>query len=180
MPEASPTSPITGELSNHKVAAVFTSASAAQQAADAVFSELSLGPAQVQLVRPGEPRSSRKLEPESQGIWRTIVVAHVRLGIVGAVLGVIAFGVLYAVGLPFIVNSWLAALLILIFFGAVGGLLLGGLVSLRPDHDRYVEATHDAMAAGNTTVVVHALTAEQRAHAAEFLRARGGEVTSTL
>lgn len=180
MQDASPTSPITGELSNHKVAAVFTSTQTAQQAADAVFAELSLGAAQVQLIRPGEPRSSRKLEPESQGIWRTIVVAHIRLGIAGAVLGVLAFAGLYAMGLPFIVNSAVAALLILLFFGAVAGLMLGGLVSLRPDHDRYVEAAQEAMAAGNTTVVVHALTAEQRARAAEFLRARGGDVTSTL
>ncbi len=180
MLDSSPTSPITGELSNHKVAAVFASSAAAKQAADDVLTELLLGEAQVQLVRPGETRTSRKLEPESQGIWRTIVVAHVRLGVVGLVLGALAFAVLYAVGPPFIVNSPIAALLVLLFFGAVAGLLLGGLVSLRPDHDRYVEATRDAMATGRTTVVVHALTSQQRAAAAEFLRGHGGEVTSTL
>ncbi|MDI9239934.1 hypothetical protein QLQ15_13560 [Lysobacter sp. LF1] len=182
MQGASPTSPVTGELSNHKVAAVFASPHVAQQAADAVFSELSLGAAQVQLIRPDEPeaRSSRKLEPESHGIWRTIVVAHIRLGIAGAVLGALAFAVLYAMGLPFVVNSAVAALLVLVFFGAVGGLMLGGLVALRPDHDRYVEAAHEAMATGRTTVVVHALNAEQRSRAADFLRSRGGDVTSTL
>ena len=53
-------------------------------------------------------------------------------------------------------------------------------MSLRPDHDRFVEHTRDAMAEGNTTVVVHAFSVEQREQAAEFLRAQGGEVTSTL
>ena len=173
-------SPITGEVSNHKIAASFSSATAAQQAADGVAAALSLGAAQVQLVGPGEAHLGRKLEPESGGIWRTIVVAHVRLGIVGAVLGVVAFGVLYGLGLPFIVNNALAALLVLVFFGAVAGLMLGGLVALRPDHDRFVEHTREAIEEGRTTVVVHAFSAEQRAQAAAFLRDYGGEVTSTL
>lgn len=173
-------SPITGEVSNHKVAASFSSATTAQQAANDVASALSLGEAQVQVVGPGDPHPGRKLEPESRGIWQTIVVAHVRLGIIGAVVGVLAFAVLYAIGLPFVVNSAIAAFLVLIFFGAVAGLFLGGLVALRPDHDRYIQATRDAMGEGLTTVLVHAFSAEQRTQAAEFLRERGGKVTSTL
>lgn len=177
MPEASA---ITGELSNSKVAAVFPSASAAREAARQVASSLSLDAAQVQLITPTEPHPGRKLEPESRGIWRTIVVAHVRLGIAGAVVGVLAFVALRAAGIPFIVNSPVASALVLLFFGAVAGLMLGGLVSLRPDHDRYVEATRDAMAEGRTTVVVHAFSVAQRDEAAELLRTHGGEVTSTL
>lgn len=177
MPEISA---VTGELSNSKVAAVFPREAAARAAAQAVAAALDLDAAQVQVITPSEPHPGRKLEPESRGIWRTIVVAHVRLGIVGAVVGVVAFAVLYALGLPFITASPVAAALILLGFGAVAGLMLGGLVSLRPDHDRYVEATRDAMEAGNTTVVVHAFSVEQRHQAAEFLRGQGGEVTSTL
>lgn len=176
----SETSPIIGELSNSKVAAVFAQPGAARDAAQGVAAALSLEAAQVQLITPAEPHPGRKLEPESAGIWRTIVIAHVKFGIVGAVAGVLLFGALHAAGLPFIVNSPVAAALVLLFFGTVAGLMLGGLVSLRPDHDRYVEATRDAMAAGNTTVVVHAFSAEQAGQAADFLRARGGEVTSTL
>lgn len=176
----SDTSPITGELSNSKVAAVFAGQDAARRAAAGVAEALSLGSAQVQVIAPGEVRPGRKLEPESRGIWRTIVVAHVRLGIAGAVVGLLVFAALYAAGLPFIVNSPVAAALALLFFGAVAGLMLGGLVSLRPDHDRYIEATRDAMAEGDTTVVVHAFSAEQAGLAADFLRAQGGEVTSTL
>jgi hypothetical protein len=52
--------------------------------------------------------------------------------------------------------------------------MLGGLVSLRPDHDRYVAATRDADGRGKHAVVVHAFSEEQRAQAAEFLRAQGG------
>lgn len=176
----SDTSPITGELSNSKVAAVFPGQAVARRAAAGVAEALSLGSAQVQVIVPGEERPGRKLEPETRGIWRTIVVAHVRLGIAGAIIGLLAFAALYAYGLPFIVNSPVAAALALLFFGAVAGLMLGGLVSLRPDHDRYVEAARDALADGDTTVVVHAFSAEQAGHAAEYLREHGGEVTSTL
>lgn len=176
----SETSPITGELSNSKVVAVFANESAARSAAQAVAAALSLGSAQVQLITPAEPHPGRKLEPESRGVWRTIVVAHVRLGIVGAVVGLLAFAALYAAGLPFIVNSPVAAALVLLFFGTVAGLMLGGLVALRPDHDRYVEAAREAMESGNTTVVVHAFSGDQAGQAADFLRAQGGEVTSTL
>jgi hypothetical protein len=171
---------ITGEVSNSKVAAVFDQEFSARQAAQGVAGVLSLVPAQVQVITPVEPHPGRKLEPESGGIWRTIVVAHVRLGLAGAVAGLLLFAALYAGGLAFIVNSPVAAALAMLFFGAVGGLFLGGLVSLRPDHDRYVEAAREAMASGQTTVVVHAYSAEQRDQAAAYLRAQGGDVTSTL
>lgn len=176
----SDTSPITGELSNSKVAAVFANPAVARQAAGTVIESLSLTPAQVQVITPDEANAGRKLEPESHGISRTIIVAHARLGTMGAVAGLAAFAVMYALDVAFIVRSPVAAALVLLFFGAVAGLMLGGLVALRPDHDRYIQATRDAMEAGNTTVVVHAFSAEQRDQAADLLRAIGGETTSTL
>lgn len=172
--------PLTGEVSNSKLAAVFESDAAAREAAGAVLAAAGLQPAQVKLVAPGEPDANIKLEPEGQGIWRTIVVAHVKLGIIGAVLGALAFAIMMWAGLPFVARSPLAAGLVTISFGAVGGLLLGGLVSIRPDHDRFVHATHDAMAAHRTTVVVHALSHEQQQRARDFLVERGAEVTGTL
>lgn len=176
----SETSPLTGELSNHKVAAAFSDAEAARRVARDVGTALALGPAQVQVIAPGEPHPGRKLEPESRGIWRTVGIAHVKLGIAGAIAGLLVFALLYALDIAFVVQSAVASLLVLLGFGAVAGLFLGGFVSLRPDHDHYIEATRDAMAQGLTTVVVHAFSAAQREQAADFLRAQGGDVTSTL
>lgn len=173
-------SALTGESSNHKLAAAFADPGAARAAAGELAAALSLEPAQVQVILPGEPHPGRKLEPESHGIWRTIVIAHARLGLAGAAVGVLGFAALYAMGVPFIVSSPVAAGLVMLFFGAVAGLMLGGLVALRPDHDRYVQATRDAMAAGETTVVVHAFSAAQRDQAEQWLVARGGRSTSTL
>lgn len=172
--------PVTGEVSNSKLAAVFDTGSAARAAAEAVIAAVDLQPAQVKLVTPGEPDANIKLEPEGGGIWRTIVVAHVRLGILGAVIGAVAFAIMMWAGVPFVARSPMAAGLATIAFGAVGGLLLGGLVSMRPDHDRYAHVTHEAMDEGRTTVLVHALSREQQQRARDVLAERGGEVTGTL
>lgn len=172
--------PLSGEVSNSKLAAVFDSRAAAREAALALCRDLDIARPQVKLVSPDSADVDIQLEPEGGGIWHTILRAHLWLGIWGALLGLLAFALLYWGGVPFIVQSPVAAVLALLFFGATGGLLLGGLVSLRPDHDRYISATHDAMAHGRTTVVVHALGHEQRARAADYLSARGADVTQTL
>ncbi|MGY1409457.1 hypothetical protein ACW5EG_07750 [Luteimonas sp. A611] len=172
--------PLTGEVSNSKLAAVFDSQRAAREAAAALCRDLDLAPPQVKVISADSTDVDIQLEPEGGNIWHTIIRAHMWLGIWGAVLGLVAFGLLYWGGVPFIVQSPVAAILALLFFGSTAGLLLGGLVSLRPDHDRYIHATHDAMEQGRTTIVVHALSSEQRSRAAEFLAARGADVTQTL
>lgn len=172
--------PLTGEYSNSKVAGVFASETQARQAAVAVRTELSLGDAQVQLVAPGDPHPGRRMEPESQGIFRTIIVAHYKLGLVGAVAGVVLFAVLYGLAIPAVTQSWPLTLFATVFFCATFGLMLGGLVSLRPDHDPYIAAVQSALSSGRHVVLVHAFSSEQRAQAEAVLKARGGETTSTL
>ena len=120
------------------------------------------------------------LEPESRGIWRTIVRSHVRLGALGAVAGAVAFAVLWARGLPWIVNSAVMAACVLVGFGTVAGLLLGGLLTLRPDHDLYIIKVLEALADGRSAVVVHAFSREQNAQAAALLSEAHGEVVSTF
>lgn len=171
---------ITGEVSNSKLAAVFDSHSGAREAVAAMLAELDVRSAQVKVITPETMDVDIKLEPEGGGIWRTIIVSHVWLGILGIVLGLMLFGVLMWMGVPFVVDSPWTTALVTAGFGGIAGLLLGGLVSLRPDHDRYIHATRNAIADGRTTVVVHALSSAQRSQAAQFLAARGAEVTETL
>ncbi|RYZ70755.1 MAG: riboflavin biosynthesis protein RibA [Lysobacteraceae bacterium] len=171
---------ISGEASNHKVAAIFPSADAASAAAARVRQALGLADAQVQVLRPGEKSAGVKLEPESHGIFRTMLRAHAKLGVLGAVLGMVAFAVMYAMGIPMIVQSAVAAFLVLLFFGAVAGLFLGGLFTLRPDQDRYVHSVLSALAQGQSAVVVHAFDAEQRARAETLLQQEGEQTVASL
>jgi hypothetical protein len=171
---------VTGEVSNSKLAAVFASRAAAAEAVDALVAGTDVEATQVKLIAPGERDIGIKLEPEGRNIWRTIVVSHARLGVLGAFAGLVLFAVLTWIGVAFVVNSPWAAAGVCLFFGAIAGLMLGGLVSLRPDHTPYIAAARAARDHGQTTVLVHALSAEQRSRAAEFLAGRGGEVTQTL
>lgn len=171
---------VTGEVSNSKLAAVFASHAAAVAAVDALVAGTDIQAPQVKLIAPGERDIGLKLEPEGRNIWRTVIVSHARLGLLGAFAGLLLFALLTWLGVAFVVNSPWAAAGVCLFFGAIAGLMLGGLVSLRPDHSPYVAAARDARDEGRTTLVVHALSAEQRARAAAFLARRGGEVTQTL
>ncbi len=171
---------LTGEVSNSKVAAVFANEATAREVAARVRATLQLADAQVQVITPDDRRPGRKLEPESHGIFRTIIRAHVRLGLVGAVAGAVTFGVLWAMGLPWIVNSAVLAAAVFVAFGTVGGLMLGGLVSLRPDHDLYINKVYDALGEGRSAVVVHAFSRQQNAQAEDLLKGASGEVVSTL
>ncbi|MDH5823709.1 hypothetical protein QFW77_11995 [Luteimonas sp. RD2P54] len=171
---------LTGEASDHKVAAAFDGVEAAQAAAAGVRERLALGIAQVRVVEPGQTGLDRALEPEDRGIFRTILRSHLWLGIAGAVLGALAFAILLAMGLPLIAQSPLMAAGAIVGFGAVAGLFAGGLVSLRPDHDPYVLEAREAHAAGRTVLLVHATSAEQCAQAQELLEAAGGDTIRTL
>ena len=173
-------SSISAELSSSKVAAIFADAAVARETAVRLRQAMDLGEAQVQLIAPGDPRPGRKLEPESRGIFRTMLRAHLRLGILGAVVGAVVFAVLFARGIPYIVNSAVMAAAVLVAFGAVGGLFLGGLMTLRPDHDPYITRVYAALEQGRTAVVVHSFSREQNAQATEFLKQFSDEVVATL
>lgn len=172
--------PVTGEVSNSKLAAVFPAKASAQDAAADLVEQFGIAPAQVKLITPGTTDVDIKLEPEGGNIWRTIVLAHLKLCLLGAIVGGLVFMGMMLADVHYVETSPLAAGGWWVLYGAIGGLFLGGLVALRPDHDRYIQAVREAIAAGRSAVVVHALSAMQQREAARFLAVRGAEVTRTL
>lgn len=172
--------PVTGEVSNSKLAAVFDREFAARAAIDALVSDAGLQQAQIKLVKPSEPHPGIKLQPEGQGIWRTIVIAHLRFGIAGLVVGALVWALLMGLEVTLIVSSAVVSGVAFVFMGGIAGLMLGGLVALRPDQDRYMQATQDAIAEHRYTVVVHALSGDEADRAAKVLAGLDAEVTRTL
>ncbi len=171
---------ITTEASGRKVAALFDSSHRAREVANRLCGTLQLGQAQVRVISPGDRHIGRQLEPEDKGIFRTMLRAHALLGALGAVVGALAFGVLWWMGVGMVVHAAPAAAFALVVFGTLGGLMLGGLVTLRPDHDAYINRVQEALGERRHAVVVHALSHEQAKAAREQLQAVGGEVVSTL
>ena len=172
--------PLTGEVSNSKVSAVFASEGAARAAAQRLKAEVGLTDAQVQVVTPHDHDPGRKMQPESHGIFRTILIAHARLGLAGAALGAIAWFVLRAMGAAMIVHTGLLTLVVLVIGGAMLGLMLGGLVALRPDQDAYLVSVREALREGRCAVVVHAFDGDQKTRADAVLAQLSPETITTL
>ena len=171
---------VTGELCNHKVAAVFPDAARAAAAAQSLRDRMPLGEAQVQVLTPGERNAGRKLEPENHGMVRTMWIAHAKLGLAGAIAGALLFVLLWWLAVPAVTASPRIAFALVTAFATVFGLLAGGLVSLRPDRDPQRLVVRDALRAGRAAVVVHAFTLDERDRAAALLEADGGETVRDL
>ena len=173
-------SSVTGEVSDSKVAAIFDSESEARAIARQVERMLGFQPSQVQVVTPATARPGHRMEPETRGILRTIVVAHYKLGLAGLVVGAVVFAALYLAGLEAVVSSPGLSAALAIGYGGVFGLMAGGLVSLRPDHGPYLAKVRSALKDGRCAVVVHAFDTSERDRAEQLLSAHGGETIRTL
>ena len=173
-------SSLTGEMSDSKVAAVFENERSARRMAHGLRRALRLKSSQVQVVTPLTRHPGRELEPEGRGIMRTIIIAHLKLGAIGIGIGAVVFALLYAAGLELVTASPGFAAALIIGYGGVFGLMAGGLVSLRPDHDPYINKVQGALKEGHSAVVVHAFDAEQRDAAMKAMSAQGGDTIRTL
>ncbi len=173
-------SSLSGERSNSKVAAICPTRRDAERVAADVTRVLGADAARITVLSSSTPAPGRRLEPESSGILRTIVIAHSKLALVGLGAGLVFFAILYVIGIPAVTASWPYALVACAGFGGLAGLLLGGLVSLRPDHDPYIHSVRAALAREESAVVVHAVSDAERDHAKAFFEAHGLRCISTL
>lgn len=171
---------LTGEQSDHKVAGIAKDRAAADSAIKTLRERLSLGEAAVQLLTPGEKGVNQALEPESRGIWKTLVRSHLWLAGVGAVIGVLVFLLMFQLEVRFVVDNAMASVALLVVFCTIGGLLIGGALTLRPDHMPFLVAARAALGKGQTVVVVHAETLEQVQQAQDILDQAGLQTVRTL
>lgn len=177
---------IFGERSLTKVAGIY---STAQEAADARARVLHGGDwadSQVVLLTPADAKMSRrgimarKMEPESRGIWRTILRAHLFTAVLGLAIGAGAWYLLWYTGNRLIGGSPGLSFVAFAFFGTVFGLMLGGLISLRPDHARLITVVRSALRSGRWATVVHPFDAKQAEKAVVLLQAGSQQVERTL
>ncbi|MHB8914915.1 MAG: hypothetical protein ACYC4K_03785 [Thiobacillus sp.] len=156
-----------GERSLTKIAAIFDSRSKAETTVLRLRQAAGMSDAQVKLVGPEDNVGvvdaplSRKLEPESSGIWHTLLRTHVVTGTVGLVLGALLYTWLRFDGNDSIANYPFLSLVVLVFFGGIFGMLFGGLLSLRPDHYRVMAAVRKAIKRGRWAVISHPVNPEQ-------------------
>ncbi|MBS8239530.1 hypothetical protein DYI22_03325 [Marinobacter lipolyticus] len=171
---------VTGESADHKVAAVFSNETEAHRAVKALSGTAGLEGAQIKLLSPEDAHQERQIEPEAGGIWRTLVRAHIGLGLLGAVAGALLFFVLFASGIEFIRQSAVMAAIVLTAIGGAIGLMAGGLVTLRPDHARYAQAAQSALKKGEYVLTVHARSGDQLKAAVAELEHHHAKIVRTL
>lgn len=177
---------IFGERSLTKVAAVYPNAQSAEDARARLLRSGTWADEQVVLLTPADARMSRrallgrKMEPESSGIFRTILRAHLFTGVVGFALGALVWWWMWRTALPLIAASPALSFVAIVFLGTAFGMMFGGLISLRPDHARVITFVRSALRRGQWAVVAHPLDAPQAEAAAEMLRAGSDQVERTL
>ena len=174
------TSAIFGERYQSKVSGIFDAEEAARGAARDVVEATTVTQDRVKVVGPGDPQAARKVEPESLGIAYTLVKSHISLGVLGVVAGLLIALVLLLVGVSPFAASPYYTIGVAMAFGGIGGLILGGLVSIRPDDTRLMAAVRRATGEGRWAVVVHARNAEEKRDSAAVLERLADESRRTL
>lgn len=170
----------TGEASDHKVAGIFHGTEALQECRHRLVESLGLKDDQVKTLNAGDRPDGEVLEPESRGIWHTLIRAHVWLALAGAVIGALVFLLLLALDVTFVVRNALASFALLVAFCTVGFSMIGGAVTLRPDHTPYIVKVKAALDNDRHVLVIHATDREQMNAAREILEPAANETVATL
>lgn len=168
-----------GERSLSKVAASYDSALDAMSAARKVERLPHMHQRQVQVVHPYDREWGRKVEPEGVGIWRTAVRAHVTCGVLGFMAGLLLYAGLMIGGVEAVRDTPGMSLVAMLLFGTMFGLMVGGLLTIRPDHDAVIQPVREGLATGRWAVVVHPASRRQFDQALRVLRHTGASVATT-
>ena len=169
-----------GEKATTKVAAIFDGEEQMASVAASLQAGTQLRADQIKTVRPTEPDVGRKLEPEGRGIVRTALKAHMILGLAGLAVGFLVWLVLYSAGVIAVVSSPAFSAGVLLFFFAIAGLLLGGLITARPDHQLVIQRVLTASEEGRWSLVIHPASAAQLEATLRVLDAAGVEPIRTV
>lgn len=165
-----------GERATTKIAGVFDRQEDAALTMDALKDQISLKENQLKLIAPHEKRFGTKLEPEVKGIARTAVRAHIIMGIAGLALGIALWVILYAMGWNLIRSTPGLSMIPFLFFPTIAGLLLGGLITSRPDQTAVITQVREAIEEGRWALIVHPYSAQQCDSAEAIMKANAAEV----
>lgn len=163
-----------------KVSAVYTNEFSAKSAIKRIMQELALDQQQISLISPHDVNYERKIEPDTKKVGRSLFKTHLVGGITGAGLGMIGGIILGMYGPTYAQASPELTVLALSVLGLFGGLLVAGLVFLRPDQDAVVNETRQATDEAKWVVVVRTKNHQQTEQAKSLLDKSADSVSSSL
>lgn len=170
-------------MSNHipgKVSAVYANEQQAKSALKAIMNELSLSQQQVSLVPPNDVNYDQKIEPNDRSVGRTLITNHINFGLGGALLGLAGGIILGIYGPQYTQSSPGLTVAALVILGLFVGLLMAGLISLRPDQDAVVNETRQATQNDKWVVIIHTANHQQNEHARTVLEKSADSVSASF
>lgn len=162
----------------HAVTGRFSDEQEAQRGIRALLDKTGLTAHQIKLLQPGDRHQSRKLEPESGRIFRTLLSAHLWAAVAGFVAGIALAWLMMRIGPGWAADSPTLTLIAFAWVGTLAGAMIGGLITLRPDRERLIMAARQSSEEGNWTVVAHCESTDEKA-AAESQLGKRSEATNT-
>lgn len=158
-----------------KVGAVFDSEAAAKNAVKSLVSEGAINLQNIELVEPRDRAFEEKLEPEKDGIARTLAKSHLILGAVGLLAGLLLSALLVTVGPQLAQSNPVLTFVPLTLICVFLGLLVAGLISLRPDHDLLIQRSRKAKNSDRWSVVVHTASTEEKQRAKSVMKKKSAK-----
>lgn len=172
--------PILGERSSTLIGADFPNRASAMAAADMLREDPMLE-GEVAVVGPNDPLTDQKMEPEENGIWKTLVRSHLILGGLGLLTGALATATaVYVLEWQAAVASPWFALLFFSVIGTVFGMLAAGLVTMRPDHGVVIARLERALGRDRWAVIVRPRDESPALSAMALLKECGGRPSRSL
>lgn len=145
---------VTDEKYTSRISAIFNNETEAEKAQSLLVDSGGFAGNKINIIRPNDDSVSKKLEPETGGVWRTIIRSHVILGILGAILGLILAGIAQAIGPEYLAERTFTIYFAFAMVLGMLGLMLAGLISLRPDHDAVTTHVVEAVQEGKWALVL--------------------------
>src|SRR5699024_7584761 len=171
---------LTGEASDHKLAGIFSDAQRLTDCRREMVDSIAGIYRQIERVDPTGCAEVFSLEPEPRGIWSTIIRAHLWLALAGALVGLLILALMLSLGVPFVAQNVGASSVLLVVFCALGGALIGGVVSMPPDHVPYISKVRTALDDQRHVLIVHATSRDQFKAAGDCLERFADHTVSTL
>lgn len=164
----------------HAVTGIFSNEQLAQKGIETLRKETALEAKQIQLLQPGDRHLSRKLEPESGKIYRTLLSAHLWSAVSGLLVGIALAWLMIGVGPSLTANNPVFTVISFAWVGTLVGAMIGGLITLRPDRERLRMAARESSREGDWTVVAHCRSVEEKVAAESQLEISSRATSSSL
>lgn len=168
------------ERHSGKVAGVYEQEVSAQQAIQDLKDKGGFSSEEVSLIPPNDPKFGQKLEPDSRGIGQTLLKSHLIFGSYGLVVGLVIAALLTIYGPTLTTSNPQMVFIALAPAGTFVGLLIAGLVTLRPDHDALINQTRQATSHNKWTVVVQTKDDQQITRAKQLMQDSAESLADSL